>query len=139
MGSGKKRVVNILLLMGLLLLTLFGCEKQREANESKIVLGNLAEQYWTDRLMDFDYESTYQMELQKDSIPFSEYLLRVKNAGQIKVLSVKANEVEIENGKGVVNLTATCRIQSVPKEMELPIKDVWIKKAEEWKHQLPEE
>ncbi len=121
-----------------LLLLLPGCGNQEQTPDPKVALGNLAEEYWSKRLMDLDYESTYDMELQKDALSFSEYQQKVKSAGQIKVLSVKADEVEIENGRGVVNLTTTCRIQSVPKEMELPIRDVWIKKAKEWKHQLPE-
>jgi hypothetical protein len=121
-----------------LLAPFVACESQKETADPKILLKSLAEKYWTDRLVNFDYESTYKMESQKDSIAYSDYLLKVKNAKQINVLSIKANEVTIDDGKGVVKLTAMCRIPSIPKELELPIEDVWIKKSKEWKHQLPE-
>lgn len=119
------------------LLPLLACENQRETGDPKVLLGTLAEQYWTKRLVDFDYKSTYKMELEKDSIPFSEYLKKVKNAGQIKVLSIKTKKVKIENDKGFVELTAKCRMAPVPKDLELPLTDLWIYKSNQWKHKLP--
>ncbi len=118
------------------LVLLVGCEKQQSPDEMKASLETLAEQYWTKRLVDFDYKFTYDMELAKDSMPFSEYLKKVKNARQFKVLSIKTKEVKIENDKAKVELTAKIQIPTVPKDLETPIKDEWIYKSNQWKHKL---
>lgn len=137
MSSAKRVSISIFCMISLLVLFV-ACESQKETVDPKILLKSLAEKYWTDRLVNFDYESTYKMESQKDSITYSEYLPKVRNAKQIKVLSIKANEVTINDDKAVVKLTTMCQVPSIPKELELPLEDVWIKKSKEWKHQLPE-
>lgn len=118
------------------LVLLVACEKQQSPDEMKASLEKMAEQYWIKRLMDFDYKFTYDMELAKDSMPFSEYLERVKNAGKIKILSIKTKKVNIENEKGLVELTAKFRVPGVSKDMEMPLKDIWVYKSNQWKHKL---
>jgi len=142
MLSRKKWFAAALALV-ILLLPLFGCEDKLQGDAQKVVLMTLAEQYMIKRMIDRDYTSTYDMELEKDSMPFSEYLKNVHNAGQIQFLSIKAKDVKIEDDKAVVRLTVTVRVANVPKDLELPLKDVWILKSDgwlfkskEWKHKL---
>ena len=118
---------------------LFGCENQEKMKDPKASLEKVAEEYWQKRLIDKDYEFTYNLELEQDTIPFPEYLKRVKNAGQIEVLSIKTKEVVIDQDKGNVTLTAKCRVSMVPKEIEMPLfRDPWVIKSNQWKHKLPE-
>jgi hypothetical protein len=139
----RKRWFASALALVILLLPLFGCEDKLKEDDQKVVLMTLAEQYMIKRMIERDYESTYDMELAKNSMPFSEYLKNVHNVGQIKFLSIKAKDVKIEDDKAVVRLTVTCRVANVPKDLELTLKDVWILKSDgwlfkskEWKHKL---
>lgn len=136
MDSVKRWFVSALFMVTCML-PLLACENQQEMGDPKVTLGTLAEQYWTKRLVDFDYKSTYKMELEKESIPFSEYLKIVKNAGQIKVLSIKTKEVKIENDKAIVKLITKFRVPTIAKNLELPLTDTWIYKSNQWKHKLP--
>jgi len=125
------------LCMAVCVMLLTSCGNKPTEVDLKASLTKAAEEYWTKRLIDFDYKFTYKMELEKDSLPFSEYLEKVKNAGQIKVLSLKAEEVKIENDEGLVKITAKSRIPQVPKVVELSLKDLWVYKSNQWKHKLP--
>jgi len=121
------------------IMLLFGCENQEKMKDPKASLEKVAEQYWQKRLIDKDYEFTYNLELEQGSIPFPEYLKRVKSAGQIEILSIKTKEVKIDQDKGNVTLTAKCRVPMVPKEFEMPLfQDLWVLKSNQWKHKLPE-
>ena len=107
--------------------------------DPKASLEKVAVQYWQKRLIDKDYEFTYNLELDKGSIPFEEYLKIVKNAGQIQVLSIKTKEVKIDQDRGNVVLIAKSRVPIIPKEIEMPIfQDIWVLKSNQWKHKLPE-
>jgi len=116
---------------------LFGCENQKEMEDPKASLEKLAEEYWTKRLVDKDYEFTYNLELQKESIPFSEYLKRVKSGGQIEILSVKTKNVEIDQDNGIATMTARCRPRLAPGGVDSIYRDFWVLKANQWKHKLP--
>lgn len=131
---------SVYLLSVILCMTLlFGCENQEKMKDPKANLEKVAEQYWQKRLIDKDYEFTYNLELDKGSIPFEEYLKIVKNAGQIEVLSIKTKEVKIDQDRGNVVLTAKSRVPMIPKEIEMPIfQDLWVIKSNQWKHKLPE-
>jgi len=121
------------------IILLFGCDNQEKMKDPKASLEKVAEEYWQKRLIDKDYEFTYNLELQKGSIPFKEYLKKVKNAGQIQVVSIKTKEVVIDQDKGTVTLTAKCRLPMVPKEIEMPLfQDLWVIESNQWKHKLPE-
>jgi hypothetical protein len=62
---------------------------------------------------------------------------RVRNAGEIAYKSIRTDRVKIEGGKGVVDLTVTCRLPNAPADMELPVKDdVWRLESNQWKHAL---
>ena len=116
-----------------------GCENQEKMKDPKASLEKVAEEYWQKRLIDKDYEFTYNLELEQGTIPFPEYLKEVKSAGQIQILSIKTKEVVIDQDKGTVTLTASCRVPTVSKEIEMPLfQDLWVIESNQWKHILPE-
>jgi len=120
------------------IILLFGCDNQEKMKDPKASLEKVAQEYWQKRLIDKDYEFTYNLELQKGSIPFKEYLKKVKNAGQIQVVSIKTKEVVIDQDKGTVTLTAKTKLPNIPKEIEMPLfQDQWVIEANQWKHKLP--
>ena len=121
------------------IILLFGCENQEKMKDPKASLEKVAEEYWQKRLIDRDYEFTYNLELEQDSIPFREYLKRVQSAGQIKILSIKTKEVVIDQDKGTVTLIAMCRVAMAKKEFPMPIpRDLWVVESNQWRHKLPE-
>ena len=121
------------------IMLLFGCENQEKMKDPKASLEKVAEEYWQKRLIDKDYEFTYNLELEQGTIPFPEYLKEVKSAGQIQILSIKTKEVVIDQDKGTVTLTASCRVPTVSKEIEMPLfQDLWVIESNQWKHILPE-
>lgn len=132
----KEKCIAYILCIVIGMAPLFACKGQQKDSDPKASLAGLAEKYWEKRLIDLDYKFTYNMEAQKDSVPFSEYLQRVKNAGQIKVLSIKTTGVEVEGDKGHVYMRAKCKIAPVPKEVELPLEDRWIYQSNQWKHDM---
>ena len=116
---------------------MLACESRLGTENSKESLGELAEQYWTKRWMDKDYEFTYKVEVEKDDLSFPDYLKRVKNFGQIQYLSVKRKEVKIDIDKGTVILTVKFRVDGIPEGLEQTFTDRWIYKKGQWLHQLP--
>ena len=122
-------------IMIMCLATLLACEKKQSEAERKASLQTLAEQYWDKRFMDFDYKATYKMEEEEGSLPFSEYLPKVKSFKQIEYLSIQIKKVEIDKDKGVAYATVKFRIGGVPKTLEQTLKDHWVYKSGQWKHQ----
>jgi hypothetical protein len=117
------------------LMLLSGCATAPEMDDPK-ALERLAEQYWTKRLVEKDYKFTYNLELEKKSLSFSEYCERLKASGKFKYLSVKTKEVTIEGDKGFVYLTIECRMPFLRKPYALPINDVWLYESNRWKHKF---
>ena len=115
---------------------LSGCTTAQKTNDPKASLEKLAEQYWTKRLLEMDYKFTYNLELEKDSLSFSEYSKRVKASEKFGVLSVKTKEVTIEGDKGIVCLTLECRMPFLPKPYALPLQDLWLYRSNQWKHKF---
>lgn len=116
----------------------FGCKSEPEMADPKAALEATAEAYWNKRFMDKDYKATYEMELEKDSIPFEKYQKIVYNAGQIDYQSVTVKSVEIDNDRGRVELGVRCIIPPVPKAMDLTMSDEWVLISNQWKHVLPD-
>ena len=119
------------------LIPMLACENRLGTENSKESLGELAEQYWTKRWMEKDYEFTYKVEVKKDDLSFPDYLKRVKNFGQVRYLSVKPKEVNIDTDKGTVILTVKFGVDGIPKALEQTFTDQWIYKKGQWLHQLP--
>lgn len=124
-------VLVLIISSGLLL----ACEGRPTEADMKASLETLAPEYWTKRFIDKDYKATYEMELNKDTLPYEKYLERVKNAGQISYLSVKTKDVKIEKDKAEVNLIVTCSMPKMP-NLKIPLLDNWTFESNQWKHVL---
>jgi len=129
-------ICRVLVLDIMITAILYGCESQKKMIDPKAELEKLAEQYWTKRLVDKDYQFTYNLEIEKESLPFSDYLKRVKTGDKFQVLSVKVKEIQIDEDRGVVYLSAKCEIPLVPKDFEMMLQDLWLLKSNQWKHKL---
>lgn len=123
------------------LIPVSGCDSQQKMIDPKASLEKIGVEYWTKRLIDKDYKATYDMEMEKGSIPFEKYLERIRNAGQILYFSVKAENIKIEKDKGTVDLIiefSTPVLQKFNKKIKQTLPDTWVIKAGQWKHILPD-
>jgi len=102
-------------------------------------LEEVAALYWTKRLVDMDYEFTYNLELEKDSLTFPDYLKKVKSAGQIKFLSVTVEDVKKDKDKAVITCQAKYQVLGVSKIFKHPLSDEWVFKGNRWLHKLSKE
>jgi len=116
----------------------FGCQSKPEMTDPKAALEREAEEYWNKRFIARDYKATYEMELERDSIPYEKYQKMVFNAGQIDYESVKVKSVEMQDDRARVELAVRVNIPPVPKAMDLTMSDEWVLKSNQWKHVLPE-
>lgn len=135
MFETKKWPVYLLCAIVCLLMSVVACDKRPNVNELKDSLGKVAEQYWTKRLIKGDYEYTYDLEAEKGSTPYSEYLKSVKSFGQIEFLSIKVKEISIDNDKGTVLLTLGFKLPQVNMIHEQTMKDKWIYTSKGWRHE----
>ena len=115
---------------------LLGCASAQKRSDQDASLAELAEQYWTKRLVEKDYKFTYNLELEKKSLSFSEYCQKVKGSEKFNCFSVKTKEVTIEGDKAIVCLTLECRMPFLSKPYALPMNDVWLYKPNKWKHKF---
>ena len=115
---------------------LLGCASAQKRSDQDASLGDLAEQYWTKRLVEKDYKFTYDMELEKGSLSFSEYLQKVRAGEKFKVLSVKTKEVAIEDDRGIIYLTVECIMPFLPKGYNQTLQDLWLYRSNKWKHKF---
>lgn len=133
---GKKFIYAVVTVMALMV---FGaCEKTQEMTDPKGALEQKAAAYWNKRLVDQDYKATYEMELQKDSVPYETYLKIVYNAGKIKYLKITTQSVEINDDTGKVEMRVRCMIPPISKAMNLTLGDEWVIEENQWKHVIPE-
>lgn len=142
MGIDKDNSVRpalglVFLVMGLwFVVTLCGCDSQKKMVDPKGELEKVAEQYWTKRFVDRDYKFTYNLELDKESIPFSEYVEKVKRSQKLRISSVKTKEVRIDGDRGEVYLTVMTNLPAVSKEVGVTLQDLWLLRENEWKHKF---
>jgi hypothetical protein len=115
---------------------LLGCASAQKRSDQDASLADLAEQYWTKRLLERDYKFTYNLELEKKSLSFSEYCERLKASEKFKYLSVKIKEVTIEDDKALVYMTVECSMPFLSQPYALPINDVWLYESNRWKHKF---
>lgn len=132
MKSAIFRYPCFLIFFSLCLLFGFACES--EMKDPKATLEKQAAQYWTDRLVKKDYKVTYKQEMEKDLPPFSTYEKKLQAASRIPTSSVKTKEVQIDGDRGTVTLLITCRIPGMPKDYDMPMRDLWLLKGNKWKH-----
>ena len=114
----------------------FACTTDQEMNDPKASLERLAEQYWTKRLVERDYKFSFNMELEKDSLSFSDYCQKVKASEKFNCSSVKTKEVQIEDDKGFVYMTIECKTPAIPKQFNMTLQDMWLCRSNQWKHKF---
>lgn len=127
----------IVLSFGLIFLLVLACES--EMKDPKGTLEKQAERYWTERLVNKDYEYTYKQEVEEGLPAFSTYEKQLKAAARIPTSSVKTEGAEINGDRGVVTMVITCRLPGMPKDYAMPMRDLWILKGNQWKHHFQKE
>jgi hypothetical protein len=132
MKSKKYLHSCIALSFGLVFLLVLACES--EMKDPKGTLEKQAAQYWTERLVNKDYEYTYKQEIEEGLPPFSTYEKQLKAAAKIPTSLVKTQEVEIDGDRGVVTMLITCRLPGMKKDYAMPTRDLWILEGNQWKH-----
>ena len=134
--SLAKRWFVFALFITIYLMALPAWASAEKESDAEAALGAMAEEYWTKRLVDNDYKFTYDKELEKDSMPFSEYLNKVKGGEKFKFLSVKTKQVEIDGDRGVVYLTQDFQAPFLPKGFKSTLQDLWLYRSGQWKHKF---
>ena len=112
-----------------------GCEPKKMI-DPKEALKAKASEYWKKRLLDKDYKATYDMELEKSTIPYNKYITLVQNSGQMAYLNIRIEDVAIDGNKGSLVVKGKWQIPSAPVPISSSIKDHWILEGNQWKHIL---
>lgn len=120
----------------LCIVVFLGCENSPQMKNPKETLKQVAQDYWHKRLLKRDYEYSYNLEQEKEALPFKEYLKRVHNMGKIDYLSVRIDEIKMDEDRADVKVMVLSRLSPVPKDVELAIRDKWVIESGEWKHVL---
>ncbi len=125
-----------LIVLGMLVLALpAGCATAPEKSvDPEASLRKTAELYWTKRLIDGDYGFTYELELERDSMPFSEY--RAKAAGKFRCISVETRKVVVEGEEGLVYIAVECMMPFLQKSYKQTISDRWVYRSGGWRHRF---
>ena len=132
----KLKIGFVVLLASMCFLALVACQKEKKMADPKTALAVAAEQYWKKRLLEKDYTATYELEAAKNDMSLEAYKKEVHNAGQIGYLSIKIEDVKVDDQKGGVEVVVSCMIQNIPTPVELSTPDKWIIQGNEWKHVL---
>ena len=109
-----------------------GCES--EMKDPKGTLEKQAKQYWTERLINRNFEYTYEEEAKEDLPPFSTYKEQLKKVTKFPTSSVEVKEVKVEGDLGTVKYLVTCTVPGFPKALPVPLGDYWVMKRNKWKH-----
>jgi hypothetical protein len=115
------------------LLVFAGCEEKMK--DPKGSLEKQAGKYWQERLINKNFEYTYKEEVEKGLPAFSTYKEELNNVTKFPTSSVTVKEAKVEGDVGTVKLVVMCRLPSVPKEIPVPIGDIWVVKGNKWRHQ----
>lgn len=135
MPSGIKGVISVLCLAAWLIPALVLADPQPDS-DAKAVLGALAEEYWTKRLIEKDYKFSYEKELEKDTLSFSEYVEKAKASNKFEYKSIKTERVEITDDRGAVFLTVECITPFMPKGYKQMLQDLWLYRSGQWVHKF---
>ena len=109
-----------------------GCES--EMKDPKGTLEKQAKKYWTERLINKNFEYTYKEEDKKDLPSFSKYKEELKTVTRFPTSSVEIKEVQVEGDIGTVKLAVKCIVPGFPEKLPLPLGDQWILKGNKWRH-----
>jgi hypothetical protein len=137
----KKIIGNPLVwfFLGIILAFSFGCEDKKMADPEGMLKARSVE-YWEKRLVDKDTQAAYEMEAEKDRIPYEEYQEQVKNAGQLTYLKVNVGKFSITGDKANVDMSITYNVPGYPKALDGPImNDPWVIEKNQWMHVLTKE
>jgi len=130
----RKRLVWFFL--GIILAFSFGCEGKKMADPEGMLKIRSAE-YWKLRLMEKDYRATYEMESEKDRVPYEKYEKQVANAGQLIYLNITAGKVKVSGNKGDVKVMVEFNVPGVAMVLKNSISDdSWIIEKNQWMHVL---
>jgi hypothetical protein len=109
-----------------------GCES--EMKDPKGTLEKQAKQYWTERLINRNFEYTYEEEATENLPPFSTYKKQLINVTKFPTSSVEVKEVKVEGDLGTVKYMVTCIVPGFPKALPVPLGDYWIMEGNKWRH-----
>jgi len=109
-----------------------GCES--EMKDPKGTLEKQAKKYWTERLINKNFEYTYKEEAKNDLPSFSTYKEQLKTVTRFPTSSVEIKEVQVEGDIGTVKLSVKCIVPGFPEKLPLPLGDQWILKGNKWRH-----
>lgn len=126
--------ISAILVLGVLLFQ--GCKSEREVADPRAELEKVAEEYWSKRLIEKDYEFTYQLELDKESIPYEDYVQKVQRAARFQTLSVTLKEITIHEDRAEVLMSVETRAPFLPKQTAIGLKDLWILESGKWRHKF---
>jgi len=138
MPSGN-RWIFLALCMAACFISGIVCADPEPVSSPEAVVGALAEEYWTKRLIEKDYPFTYEKELEKDNIPFADYAEKAKAANKFQYKSVQIEKVEIEGDRAAIFLKVECVTPFMPKGYTQMLQDLWLYRAGEWKHKFTAE
>jgi hypothetical protein len=134
--SSRKSGVFLAVCLGIWLIPAFVWTGSQPDENPKATLSALAEEYWTKRLIEKDYKFTYEKELEKDALSFSDYVEKAKAAEKFSYNWVKTTKVEIEGDRGAVFLTVECVTPFMPKGYTQMLQDLWLYRSGQWVHKF---
>jgi hypothetical protein len=137
----KKIIGNLLVLfiLGFIVVFSFGCEGKKMIDPEGMLKARSVE-YWEKRLMDKDFQAAYEMEAEKDLIPYEEYQKQVKNAGQLTYLKINVGKFNITGDKANVDMSISYNVPGYPKALDGGImNDQWVVEKNQWMHVLTKE
>lgn len=131
----KWSIRKFLLCVVLLPAVLSGC-KGEKMKDPEGMLKVQAEKYWIKRLIEKDYKASYEMEAKKNRLPYDQYAVRVRNAGQLLYAGIMVKGVSLNENAGEVKIGVKVYLPGVkeePIEMMVP-PDPWVIEEGQWKH-----
>lgn len=122
--------------MCFILMASFGCEEKKMADPEGMLKARSVE-YWKIRLIEKDTRAAYEMEAEKNRLPYEEYRKQVKNAGQLTYLKINVGKLNITGDKASVDMSITYNVPGFPKAMDGSImNDQWVVEKNQWMHVL---
>jgi len=129
-----KRRNSFLIFLSVVFVFLLGPGCESEMKDPKGTLEKQAKNYWTERLINQNFEYTYKEEDKKNLPSFSTYKEELKTVTRFRTSSVEIKEVQVEGDIGTVKLAVECIVPGFPKKLPLPLGDQWILKGNKWRH-----
>ena len=122
--------------MCFILMVSFGCGEKKMADPEGMLKARSVE-YWKKRLIEKDTRAAYEMESEKDRVPYEEYQKQVKNAGQLTYLKINVGKFKIAGDKANVDMSITYNVPGVQKALDGGIfNDQWVVEKNQWTHVL---